>query len=113
MYLVRAIGAFEKRSHLTVFLDPFATVKLTELIGEGKDGRLRADPVATANLMNKSSSISDSPGMIVSNANGVQDKGIERGFTVPFNPSLDYKSRELLLLQQTHRSAYKLQATGN
>jgi hypothetical protein len=50
--LVQAIGALEKRSHLTEFLDRFAKLKLVEVIDEGKDGRMRADPVAIANLIN-------------------------------------------------------------
>jgi hypothetical protein len=50
--LVQAIGALEKRSLLTEFLDRFAKVKLAEIIDEGKEGRTRADPEAIANLIN-------------------------------------------------------------
>ena len=51
MQLVQVIGALEKRSHLTEFLDRFAKVKLAEMIDEEKDGRARADPTAITNLI--------------------------------------------------------------
>jgi hypothetical protein len=50
--LVHAISALEKRSHLTEFLECFAKVRLVEVVDEGKDGRMRADPVAIINLIN-------------------------------------------------------------
>lgn len=50
--LVQAIGALEKKSHLTEFLDRFAKVKLVEVIDGKKDGRVQADPVAITNLIN-------------------------------------------------------------
>ncbi|PVH72525.1 hypothetical protein DL98DRAFT_520434 [Cadophora sp. DSE1049] len=50
--LVQVIGALEKRSYLTEFLDRFAKVKLVEVIDGGKDGRARADPAAITKLIN-------------------------------------------------------------
>jgi hypothetical protein len=49
--LVQAIGALEKRSYLTEFLDRLAKLRLVEAIDEGKDGRVRADPLAITHLI--------------------------------------------------------------
>lgn len=49
--LVHAMGALEKWPHLDIYLDRLAKVRLVRVLDDGKDGRIRADPVAIANLI--------------------------------------------------------------